>query len=51
MDRRHSLAANRALELIGKQIGMFVERKAIGISDLRNASAAELVRIIAELER
>ena len=50
MDRRYSLAANHALELIGKQIGIFVERKAIGISDLRNASAEDLMRIIAELE-
>ena len=53
-------AANRALELVGKELGMFVERKLIGMQaliseltpeNLKNASADELVRLVAGLER
>ncbi len=42
-------AVNRDLELTGKELRIFVERGEIGIRDLRNASAQELVGIIAEL--
>ena len=42
--------ANRAWELIGKELGMFVERKVIGLQDLRNASADELQALLAELD-
>ena len=43
-------AANRALELIGKEIRMFVERKIIGLRDLRGASADELFDVLAEID-
>ncbi len=42
--------ANRAWELIGKELGMFVERKVIGLQDLRSASADELQALLAELD-
>jgi hypothetical protein len=41
--------ANRALELIGKELGMFVERRKVETTDdLNNLSDAELLEIIAE---
>jgi len=43
-------AVNRGLELVGKETGMFVERKIIGLQDLRSASADELMRSLAELD-
>ena len=52
-------AANRALELIGREIGMFVERKIIGVQaliaeltpeNLRSASADELLRLVGTIE-
>ena len=43
-------AANRALELLGKELGMFVERKVVGLQDIRTASADELLNILAELD-
>ena len=43
-------AANRALELTGKELGMFVERKILGLQDIRNASADELYAVIAEID-
>ena len=43
-------AVNRGLELIGKEIRMFVDRKVLGIEDLRNASADELYAVIAEID-
>ena len=42
--------ANRALELIGKELGMFVERKVIGFRDLRTATAEELMQLLAEID-
>ena len=39
-------AVNRGLELIGKEIGMFVERKILGLQDLSNASADELFDVV-----
>ncbi len=43
-------AVNRGLELIGKEIRMFVERKVIGLHDLRSASADELLDMLAEVD-
>ncbi len=43
-------AVNRALELIGKEIRMFVDRQVIGLQDLRSASADELMEILQELD-
>ena len=43
-------AVNRGLELIGKEIGMFVERKILGLQDLSTASADELFDIIAVID-
>ena len=43
-------AANRAIELTGKELGMFVERKILGVQDLRNASADDLYKILAEID-
>ena len=52
-------AANRALELIGKQLGMFVERKVIGIQaliaeltpdNLRLAKPDELLRLVESVD-
>lgn len=41
--------ANRALELIGKSIGMFVERKAMAhLNDFAALSDAELVQMLAQ---
>ncbi len=42
--------ANRGVELIGKELGMFVERKVIGLQDLRNASADDLLAILSEID-
>ena len=43
-------AVNRALELIGKELRMFVERSEIGIRDLRNMSADDLISLLQELD-
>lgn len=43
-------AANRALELLGKELGMFVERKVLGLQDLRNASADDLYTVLAVID-
>ena len=43
-------AVNRGLELIGKELGMFVERKILGLQDLRNASADDLYTILAVID-
>ena len=47
---RDRSAVNRGLELIGKELGMFVERKVVGLTDLRHASADELLAAIAEID-
>jgi phage terminase small subunit len=44
-----SAGANRSLELIGKELGMFVERKQIEMNPLGSLSDTELARIAAEL--
>ena len=43
-------AINRAIELIGKELGMFVERKILGIQDIRSASADDLFNILSEID-
>ncbi len=43
-------AVNRGLELIGKEIRMFVDRQVIGLQDLRSASADDLYDILAEID-
>ena len=52
-------AANRALELIGKQLGMFIERKVIGIQaliaeltpdNLRLAKPDDLLRLVESVD-
>ena len=43
-------SVNRGLELIGKELGMFVERKVLGIQDLRKASAEEIMGLLAEVD-
>ncbi len=42
--------ANRALELLGKHLGMFVERKIIGLKRLEDMDDAELRYVLSELE-
>ena len=42
--------AIRALELIGKELGMFVDRKEIGLGKLREMSTEDLVRLLAEID-
>ena len=42
--------ANRALELLGKHLGMFVERKIIGLKRLEDMDDAELRYVLGELE-
>jgi len=42
--------AIRALELIGKELGMFVDRKEIGIGKLLEMSTEDLVRLLAEID-
>jgi phage terminase small subunit len=42
-------AANRSLELIGKELGMFVERKRITIEDLRELSTEELLALLEDV--
>jgi phage terminase small subunit len=42
----NAAAASRALELVGKHIGMFVERKQIDVRDLSKLSDAELQAIL-----
>jgi hypothetical protein len=44
-----SAGANRALELLGKEMGMFVERKQIDMNPLGQMSDADLMRMAAEL--
>jgi len=41
---------NRGLELIGKELGMFVDRKILGIQDLRHASADDLYSLLSEID-
>lgn len=43
-------AANRSLEFLGKELGMFVDRKEIGIGKLREMSTEDLVRLLAEID-
>lgn len=43
-------AVNRGLELIGKELGMFVDRKAITVEDLRKMPADALLNLIAGLD-
>jgi Terminase small subunit len=47
-DRNHQ-AANRALELVGKEIGMFVDRKVVGMRRLDDMSREELESLLVEL--
>jgi phage terminase small subunit len=42
-------AANRSLELIGKELGMFVERKRLTIEDLRELSTEELLVLMEDI--
>jgi hypothetical protein len=44
-----SAGANRALELLGKELGMFVERKQIDLNPLGHKSDEELMMMAAEL--
>jgi len=44
-----SAGANRALELLGKEMGMFVERKQIEMNPLGQMSDEDLMRMAAEL--
>lgn len=44
-----SAGANRALELLGKELGMFVERKQIDMNPLGQMSDDDLMRMAAEL--
>lgn len=43
-------SANRANELIGKELGMFIERKVLGIQDLRSMSPDDLLRLTSEID-
>ena len=43
-------AVNRGLELIGKEIRMFVDRKVVGLQDLSNASADELFDVLSVID-
>ncbi len=47
----HIQASNRALELLGKELGMFVERKEIRTGSLDDLTERELREYIAELDR
>lgn len=42
--------ANRSLELIGKELGMFIERKRITIGDLRELSTEELLALMEDVD-
>jgi phage terminase small subunit len=42
--------ANRALELIGKELGMFVDRKRISIEDLRQLSTEQLMVMLEDID-
>jgi hypothetical protein len=42
--------AIRPLELIGKELGMFIDRKEIGLGKLREMSTEDLVRLLAEID-
>lgn len=42
--------AIRALELIGKELGMFVDRKQISVEDLRKMPTEELVRLLTYID-
>ncbi|WP_185643538.1 hypothetical protein [Burkholderia sp. Bp8990] len=44
-----SAGANRALELLGKELGMFVERKQVDLNPLTQMSDEDLMRVAAEL--
>src|SRR5471032_579251 len=44
-----SAGANRALELLGKELGMFVERKSINLNPLESLDDSQLAGVIAEL--
>ncbi len=41
-------AANRALELIGKHKGMFIDRKLIGLKNIEDMTEDELVALLGE---
>jgi hypothetical protein len=43
-------AANRALELLGKEIGMFIERKQVLVGPLEQLGAPQLQRLVALAE-
>lgn len=47
--RFDSAGANRSLELLGKELGMFVERKQIDMNPLGQMSDEDLMRMAAEL--
>jgi phage terminase small subunit len=46
-----SAGANRSLELLGKELGMFVERKQIQVNPLESLSDDDLMRIAADLAK
>jgi Terminase small subunit len=46
LDEKDRSAANRALELLGKEIGMFVERKQLQIGPLEQLGAPQLQRLL-----
>ena len=48
--RYNGNVANRALELIGKELGMFLDRKAITVEDLRRLPGETILGMISELE-
>jgi hypothetical protein len=50
LDEKDRSAANRALELLGKEIGMFVERRQIQIGPLEQLDAPRLQRLLALAE-
>lgn len=43
--------ANRALELIGKELGMFVERKRVGPLNIEDLTDDELAQLVEQLEQ
>lgn len=43
-------AGNGAYIALGKELGMFVERKILGIQDIRTASADDLYKILGEID-
>ncbi len=48
--RYQGQVANRALELIGKEIGMFVDRKEVGIRNLADASTEDLLGLMDNID-